>query len=445
MNINTNKLGNSSKVAVIGGGPAGSFFALYLIHYANKNGIQPEITIYQNRNFDKLGPEGCKGCAGILSPPLLRNLKELNLFIPEQIIQSKVETYAIHNPDISISVTNPDKYSEIFSICRGGGPRISSYENAVSFDNWLLNQAQKRGVSVNTNEVSSITLGDRPKVNVAGADMEYDLVVQATGINAKHITVNGIEYVRPKTLKMSQGELYVGTQQVESWLDKRVHVFLIPKSRVVFGTLVPKGPFINVSVLSNNKQTVSITDFLNYETVRNIIPEHYERTCACKPKISVGLAHNYYADGYIAVGDSVVSRLYKDGIGSALLTSRQAAYTAVRHGLSAKDFKHHYQPFCDSINSDNMFGRALFSINDYVKNSRVFLSTQKRLVKREQNNKATKKHATKAAMGMFAGSYSYKEINKLILLGWLSPRGITSLIKSVFATLRHSLYSLIRK
>jgi len=56
-------------VAVVGGGPAGCFFALYLDHYAQEYAFKPEITIYESRDFGRSGLRGCKGCAGILSIP----------------------------------------------------------------------------------------------------------------------------------------------------------------------------------------------------------------------------------------------------------------------------------------------------------------------------------------------------------------------------------------
>ena len=95
MNKDSKKIETGSKVAIIGGGPSGSLFALYLLHYAEERGIRPEVTIYQRQNFDELGPKGCKGCAGILSISLLRNLGELGLTIPEGIIQNKIEHYTV--------------------------------------------------------------------------------------------------------------------------------------------------------------------------------------------------------------------------------------------------------------------------------------------------------------------------------------------------------------
>ena len=131
------KLETGSKVAVIGGGPAGSSFALYLQHYAAEKGSHPEVTIYEPRNFKELGSKGCKGCAGILSLSLLRNLGELGLTLPDEIIQSKIEHYAVHSPYSSISISNPKKGAQIASIYRGDGPRKYHYENPISFDDWL--------------------------------------------------------------------------------------------------------------------------------------------------------------------------------------------------------------------------------------------------------------------------------------------------------------------
>ncbi len=438
MNKDSNKIETGSKVAIIGGGPAGSFFALYLLYYAGQRGIHPEITIYHQRNFDELGPKGCKGCAGILSPSLLKNLSEFGLSVPKEIVQSKIEHYAVHSPYASISMTNPEKGAEITSIYRGGGPRISHYENPTSFDGWLLRESQRQGVRVENQTVSRIYLEQEARVEVAGKKIKCDLVVLASGVNAKPIPILGLEYVPPKTRIMIQNELYVGASEVESHLGNTAHVFLIPHSGLIFGTLVPKGPFINVSLLGSSKHLVSVTDFLNCDIVRRVIPDHYEFACDCRPRIAVSSAYNYYADRFVAVGDASVSRFYKDGIGSSLLTARQAAHTVVYHGLSRQDFKRHHQPFCRTIERDNWWGQLLFSINDKAKDSRVFLSAQHRLIGDEQNNMTGPQPFTKAAWGMFTGSYSYRSIARMVL-------GPASLAKLFTAFLRESLVGLSHK
>lgn len=438
MNKDSNKIETGSKVAIIGGGPAGSFFALYLRYYAEQRGVRPEITIYQQRNFDDLGSKGCKGCAGILSPSLLRNLSELGLSVPEEIVQSKIEHYAVHSPYVLISMTKPERGAEIISIYRGGGPRLSHYENLISFDGWLLREAQRQGVKVENQRVSRVYLEQEAGLEVAGKKLKYDLVVLASGVNVKPVPILGLKYVPPKTQIMAQDELYVGTAEVESRLGNMAHVFLIPHSGLIFGSLVPKGPFINVSVLSSSKHLVSVADFLSHDIVRRVVPDHYEFACGCRPRTAVGSAYNYYADRFVAVGEAAVSRLYKDGIGSSLLTARQAVRTVVYHGLSRQDFERYYQPFCRTIDRDNWWGRLLFSMNDRAKDSRIFLSAQHRLVGDEQNNMTGPQPFTKAAWGMFTGSYSYRSIARMIV-------GPVSLAKLLEAFFRESLRSLFHK
>ncbi len=438
MGKDSKKIETGSKVAIIGGGPAGSFFALYLMHYAEERGICPEITIYQERNFDELGPKGCKGCAGILSISLLRNLGELGLTIPDEIIQSKVDHYAVHSPFSSISISNPEKETQIVSIYRGGGPRLSGYENPISFDGWLLRKVQERGIRVENETVSRIYLKNRAKVEVGEKQLEYDLIVLASGVNAKFTQILGVDYVPPETQTMAQDELYAETAQVESKLGNAAHAFLIPRSGLIFGTLTPKKQFINVSVLSRGKHPVSVTDFLNYDIVRRLLPDRYERACGCRPMAIVGPARHYYADRFVAVGDASVSRLYKDGIGSSLLTAREAARTAVYHGVSGQDFSAHYQPFCKSMNSDNRWGRLLFAINDRVKDSRVFVLAQHRLIGDEQDNATGPQPFAKSAWGMFTGSYSYRSIARMAL----NPASLTKLSWALF---KETLIGLFRK
>lgn len=409
------KLKTGSKVAIVGGGPAGSFFALYLSKYAAEAGISPDITIYQHRDFSKQGAKGCKGCAGILSRSLLKNLGELNLSVPGEIVQSKIENYAVHSPYASISMSNPEKDVEIISVYRGGGPRLSSYDNPVSFDDWLLREAQNQGVKVKNRQVSAISLERGASVETADGREEYDLVVLAGGVNAKPVTIQGHNYLPPKTAVLTQSELYAGFSQVDTQLGNTAHAFLLPKSGLLFGTLVPKGPYINISLLNIGGGSTRINDFLRQDTVKRVLPENYRPACNCRPEVPVTSARNYFGDRFVAVGDAAVSRLYKDGIGSGLLTASRAALTAVNQGISRRDFKRHYLPFCQNIDRDNRWGKLLFKVNDIFKDSRIFLLAQSRLVAREQDNVAGPQPFTRSAWGMFTGSYSYRSMAMMSL------------------------------
>jgi NADH dehydrogenase len=421
------KIETGSRVAIVGGGPAGVFFALYLQRYGEQENIRPEITVYQQRNFAEGGPKGCKGCAGILSVSLLNNLEELGLTIPGEVIQNRITAYTIHSPHTSISITNLEKEKEIVSIYRGGGPRLSYGNSTVGFDGWLLGQAQSRGITVVNQAVSQIDLGLQPGIEVAGRKLECDLVVLAKGVSTKPVPIMGLEYVPPKTRTMAVDELYASVDQVESRLGNTAHGFLIPRLGIVFGGLVPKGPFITVTVLSSGRTPVTIDDFLSYDIVRDVLPDRYERACGCRPKAVVGSARNYYADRFVAIGDAAVSKLYQDGLTSSLMTARQAAHTAVSYGISRQDFARHYQPIFHGVDRDNMWGRMLFSVNHKAKDSRTFLLAQQRLTGIEQDNTRGPQPFTKAAWGMLTGSYGYGDLMR----GLLRPASVVRLLREL--------------
>lgn len=433
---NLHQLRDGSRIAVVGGGPAGAFFALYLLHYAREHNIHPEITIYERRNFNDLGPKGCKGCAGILSLSLSRNLDELGLTPPENIIQSRITQYAVHSPYTSISISSPEKGIRIDSIYRGGGPRISHYESRISFNNWLLGEALRRGVRLEEKTVSAVHLEKGAGIEAAGIRMEYDLVVLASGVNDKPIAVTGQGYIPPGLQFMAQAELHAASGRDENALGSVAHVFLIPRSGIIFGALVPKGPFINVSILGRGKEPLSVHNFLNLDLVRSVLPEKYEFACNCRPRVLTGIAGSYYADRFVAIGDAAVARLYKDGIGSSSMTAREAARTVVNYGISRRDFQKYYYPLCRSLDRGNFWGNLLFSLNDKVKNSRTFILAQNRLIGDEQRNIRGSRSFTRAAWGMFSGSYSYGSIAWMTLnpvsLIRLAKASLIEIVKAPF-------------
>ena len=326
-------------------------------------------------------------------------------------------------------MSNPDKDAQVVSVFRGCGPRICHGRRPIGFDGWLLAETQKRGVLIEERPVDRIRAGRPMQLSVAGEMRDYDLIVMATGVNAKPVLLEGLNYIPPKTQTMTQDELQVETTRIHPFPDNVAHAFLIPRSGLIAGCFVPKGSFLNVSVLNKTEQPISVSEFLQNEIVQNTLHDRYERVCGCSPKVVITSARHYYADGFVAVGDAAVSRLYKDGIGSALRTAREAARIAAHHGFSRQAFRRHYQPFCRRINRDNRWGKALFLMNDKIKDSRTFLWMQHRLIGDEQIAGRGPRPFTKAVWGMFTGSYSYRSITRMTL----SP---TALGKLLLALLR---------
>jgi NADH dehydrogenase len=408
------KITPSTRISILGGGPSGAFFSLYLSKYCREKAFSPDIRIYEQRDFRSAGIKGCKGCAGILSQTLLNSLDELNIKLPESIIQSTITNYTVHSPYTSISLDNTRAGTRIVSIYRGGGPRQGHQTSPASFNEWLAQEAQKAGAVIEEKSVSGIDVRNGIVIEADRTAIPCDLAVLATGIGSPPIKITGLKYVPPDSQVVAQGELYLGEEKVKNFLGNDAHVFLIPHSEIVFGTLVPKGPFVSVTVLSKGKTIVTLREFLNLSLVQAVLPESFDLSCFCQPRVALGLAKNYFSDGFVAIGDGVVSRLYKDGIGSALLTARSAAQTVMYSGCSADDFGAKYAPLCLKMHKDNLWGRALFSLNNVAKNSRLFLLAQNRIIGDEQNNIKGPQPFTNAAKGMFTGGYAYKTIAWMI-------------------------------
>ncbi|MEK7848818.1 MAG: FAD-dependent oxidoreductase, partial [Chloroflexota bacterium] len=113
--------------------------------------------------------------------------------------------------------------------------------------------------------------------------------------------------------------------------------------------------------------------------------------------------------GSMAVGDAGVTRLYKDGIGAALLTSRRAANVAVHFGISGEAFSRHYLPFLRAVHRDNRLGQAIFAVHHRLKDSPSFFRAHGRLTEKERRRKDSRPFH-RVFWGLFTGSYSYGSI-----------------------------------
>lgn len=421
------KLGSGSKVAVVGGGPAGSLFTLYFKRFAGERGISPSVTIYEPKRFSEGGPVACNRSAGILSASFLNSIREVSAGLPGAVVQSRISSYRLHSPFGMVALANPEPQDVPVVVFRGGGPLHGHGEQVESFDGYLLGMARQSGAELVPKKVSEVRVRPRPSVVVDGEVVEYDLVVLACGINSTVPTVSGTAYREPETCLMGQDELYAGREVVQSKMADTVHIFFLPGSSLVFGSLVPRGAFINVSLLASRCELPSVDGFLENEIVRQVLDFPYLRCCGCRGRAGTAPALNPADDGFVAIGDASVSRLYKDGIGSALRTARQAALTAAYYGISGEVFRRHYLPLCRAIDRDNRFGNVLFRFHQRLKDSPAFLKAQARLVSAEQTSGDVYRPYSHVIWGMFTGSYEYRRIMGMAL----SPGSLVRLAQAM--------------
>lgn len=413
------KLQQGSRVAVVGGGPAGSFFALHLLEFARQAGLGLKVTLYEPRSFGECGPGGCNMCAGILAAPLVHNLGRLGLQLPDAAVMSRIHSYCMHSPFGSIEVPQPHPLEPIVSVYRGAGPCGSDLGGDVSFDRFLLRAAARRGVRVVHSKVEDVQGGPSgPSLVVDGQKQDCELLVLATGVNSPLPSRVLPPYLRPPTRRMAQAELLIGAEAIASTLGNRVHIFSMPGARLDFGTLIPKGDYVSVSLLSGLSKPMGMDEFLDHPRVRAWLPEQYERGCACRPAIAVGAARHPYGDRVVVVGDAAVTRLFKDGIGTAFVTARAAARTAVLEGVGDGDFHRHYRPLCERLKRDNSYGRLLLGMHRRFEGSRRFFRLQAGVLEQEKTAPYPARLLDQVSWGMFTGALSYRGI----LRRAMSPR-----------------------
>ena len=406
------KLVNGSRVVVVGGGPAGSFSALHLLNFAAHAHLELEVVILEPRDFTQAGPKGCNKCAGILSSALIANLKSLGLEIPPEVIQAELTNYTLHLEGLTLTLQKPDERRRIASVYRGSGPRLGGDDHPRSFDAWLLEQAQERGAHLERVRAQSIEPGERPKISMDQEhNMEADLVVLASGVNSRHPLDPAWQYEAPRTEVMAQDEIPV----TNDLLDSSVHIFFDYPAGLIFGCLIPKGRYANVSLLGHGLGPGSVADFLQGHSLDKLLIPGMSLLCGCAPRVAVSPAKGYYADRMVAVGDAAVTRLYKDGIGAAFVTAQAAARTAVQRGISGRDFAAGYRPVCRQFAIDNLYGRLLFRVWKIARSTPGVLERWKRVMLAEAELPTARQVHSRVLWSMFTGDESYRRITRILL------------------------------
>lgn len=393
---------------------------MHLLRLGELYDIHLEVLIFEPRDFTRTGPAGCNRCAGILSSRLWKNLDELGLSIPKDVIQADLDSYRVHFNHQSIQLERPDPTRRIISVYRGGGPRMAQPVPERSFDQFLLSQAIQRGAVHVKHRVREVMWDGQPIVKTATDHYPADLLVLAIGINSRSPLELSFGYHPPKTEVMAQDEVI----RPVDWKPDEVNAYFKYPSGLGFGAIIPKGRYLNISLLGKGFTPHSIDDFV---TAQDLTTElHYSSTsglCGCTPRIAVGASSHYFGDRWVAVGDAAATRLYKDGIGSAFQTAKSAMSVAMQAGVSHSSFRKHYAPTCRSIARDNNYGFLLFRLWNFVLNSPRFLHVWKAAIQWEMTQPISLRTHNQILWGMFTGDEPYR---KLFYMG-INPNGLLHL------------------
>jgi len=434
-------LQDGSKIAVIGGGPAGSFFTYFALDFAERLGLEISVDIYEPKDFNCAGPKGCNNCGGIVSESLIQALSTEGVVLTSDVIRRGIESYTLHLEQGSTIIETPFQEQRIAAMFRGIGPLGSDEKDGDSFDNYLLDLCKKSGAKVIPDRVTAaIRTADGVTITTKSQQKaRYDLIVGAVGLNATTLDIfKSIcpSFEPPETTKTYISEFQMEPEMIDKYFGNSMHVFLLNLPHIKFGALIPKGCFVTLVLLGSDIDKEIAASFVRSDAVRKLFPPEINlddiTPCKCFPSINVKGAKLAYDDRVVLIGDSASSKLYKNGVGAAYITGKAAANTAVFNGISAAAFKKHYQPVCSNLERDNMLGRFIFSVTSIIQKSHILKSAMLGLVIKEQRKKNQNRRMSSVLWDTFTGSAAYKNIFLRFLNPLLLIPFIWNIIKSFF-------------
>ena len=412
------ELENGSRVGVIGGGPAGSLTAYFLLEMAERVDLKIDVDIYEPQDFSKPGPAGCNHCGGIISESLIQLLATEGINLPESVVQRGIESYVLHTDEASTRLRTPTDEQRIGAVHRGSGPKGSQFKLWESFDGHLLELACARGATRHMSRVQEIAwVEGRPVLKARGEpDRTYDFVVAAVGINSSGVKLlqdAGIRYQGPVITKAFISEILLGPDRVKELFGDAMHVFLLGIPRLEFAALIPKGAYITMCMLGDEINQELANQFFAHPQVRQCLPSDWspeELACKCLPKLNVGAPKVLFTDRLLLVGDCGVSRLYKDGIGAAYRTAKACAATAVYQGVSKDCFEKFYLPACRRLKRDNRLGKLMFSGAVVFRRLGFLRRAMLDMIRKEQAASPSRGAMSSMVWDLFTGSAPYGDI-----------------------------------
>ena len=410
-------LDDDASVGVIGGGPAGSFFAYFLLLFAERAGTHLALTIYEPRDFELPAPKGCNMCGGIISESLVQMLAAEGIDLPPCVVQRGIDSYVLHMDVGSVRIDTPLHEMRIAAVHRGAGPRDIRQMKWRSMDGYLLSLASERGAKVIRERADRVRRKDDGHLEVVlrnGEIHPHALVAVATGVNSGAKLWEGLRgrYAPPRTGKAYIREYLLGEEELARTLGSSLHVFLPDIAEVEFAAVIPKGDYATLCLLGDGIDKEIVGRFLETPWIRANLPEQTAQvaSCFCSPKLSLSAARRPFADRLVFIGDCGVTRLYKDGVGAAYRTAKAAARTAVFEGVSEEAFREHYWPSCRRIDRDNRLGRIVFKASHALQRTRRGRAAILSMVKDEQARNGGWRRMSLVLWNVFTGSEPYRQI-----------------------------------
>jgi flavin-dependent dehydrogenase len=382
------------------------------------------VDIYEPRDFSRPGQSGCNKCGGIIYGSLVQSLATDGISLPSSVVQQGIAGYTFHTDEGSVRIKAPSDEKRIASVRRGAGPCGVALNLLASFDGFLLTLAEGKGARVVRERVAEAILFEgKPRVTTkSGLSEEYDLLVGALGVNSPDLKLFegcGTGYTPPATTRTHITEILLGNEEIEKCLGDTMHVFLLDIPRLEFAAIIPKGEYATVCLLGKGIDQEMVDSFFRRPEVLSCFPAGWtpdSARCRCFPSVTLGGAEGTFGDRFVMIGDCCVSRLYKDGIGSAYRTAKTAAQTAIFAGISKRDFEEYYRPPCDAIANDNRFGKVVFAFTNLIKKMPFLRRGVMRMTRGEQSGFAAPRMS-----GVLWDTFTGNELHRNVFYRSLHP------------------------
>ncbi len=365
-------------VAVIGGGPAGSFCAYLLA----RKGVK--VDIFEPRPYimpNKL--QHCTGCAGWLQKDSLNLLSSKGLELPPNVIQAQIDRAVVYLPEGEITGLK----IEGTTIYRGFGP-INQTGYTSSLDAYLLENAVRAGAVHHQAKVIKINIRSRDVEIVTEKDEQYvaDIAIGAFGHNPK--LMEAITYPKnctpldmPFIQKASVREYFLGKENVEKLLGKGVYIFADPTPSIWFAAIVPKREYFSVVLMNRkNVEPKFFDEFFQNPQVTKLLGQNMvgiRPHCACLCNITVQSPKSMVVQSkenkilMVNIGDAGPTRPRKNGIFAALDSASHLSDTLLSLGNSAKSFEAYRRYMNRNYVKDNSYSEFYLSVFGWVMNQRI--------------------------------------------------------------------------
>ncbi|MCL4558921.1 MAG: hypothetical protein M1491_09945 [Deltaproteobacteria bacterium] len=416
------RLHEGDTVAVLGGGPAGSFFALHMKGLSRKHGIGLNVVIIERKSFATHGPVGCNMCAGVLGGNIVNMISGLDILLDSRVIRQNVQGFRINMHGMGALIERPG--AKVYTVFRGIGPRPeSSSEGFIGFDSFLLEEAKKAGAAVINGTVTDVVLPGDPEVEQCivrysddghgPGELRAALIAGAFGVNSALSGKFGFGYTGPGYWHTCQTELMADT---ESDITRYISIFSRRHSKFLFTAITPKGRYVTVSGIGRHVRFSELIDELKALRLDQVIETGLTPVCHCHPRLPVTAAVRPFSTRVVMIGDACVSRYMKNGIESAFITSRYAAETALLRGIDEAAFRDAYYPGCvANFVRDNRFGRAMFFLHRTSASSRRMGSAIISTINDEGRMPVHRQWMSNITWHMFVGDKPYRLILRDLL------------------------------